>query len=152
MDKRREFSKGNKEKPFGKDTQEKRKKLFDGEKAIQEEALRELERHGPEKSERKWWAFEGFTSVDCLLETDKIVIGIEGKRTETGQSKSVSWYKNRDQLIRNIEALQQKVGCTNKENRIRRNIAGYCRCFIAFYSLISESDIFPANPRKRQSD
>ena len=71
----------------------------------QASALRSLNRSGPEKSSRRWWAFEGFTEVDCCLETDKIVLVIEGKRTE-GLSESTAWYSGRNQLHRNLEAAR----------------------------------------------
>ena len=40
--------------------------------------FRSLNRNGPEKSAGQWWAFEGFTEVDCCLQTDKLVLLIEG--------------------------------------------------------------------------
>ena len=43
-------------------------------KAAQASALRALDRNGPKKSARQWWSFEGFTEVDCCLETDKLVL------------------------------------------------------------------------------
>jgi hypothetical protein len=67
--------------------------------------LRALDRNGPERSARQWWAFEGSTEVDCCLETDKIVLVIEGKRTEH-LSESTAWYSGRNQLHRNLEAAR----------------------------------------------
>ena len=72
---------------------------------IQASALRALNRNDPEKSARRWWAFEGFTEVDCCLQTDKIVLLIEGKRTES-LSESTAWYSGRNQLHRNLEAAR----------------------------------------------
>ena len=74
-------------------------------KQAQASALRSLNRHGPEKSRRQWWAFEGFTEVDCCLETDRLVLLIEGKRTES-LSESTAWYSGRNQLHRNLEAAR----------------------------------------------
>ena len=74
-------------------------------KQAQASALRSLNRHGPEKSGRQWWAFEGFTEVDCCLETDRLVLLIEGKRTES-LSESIAWYSGRNQLHRNLEAAR----------------------------------------------
>ena len=68
-------------------------------------ALQLLERSGPEKSKRQWWAFEGFTEVDCCLETEKLILLIEGKRTES-LSESIEWYLGRNQLHRNLEAAR----------------------------------------------
>jgi hypothetical protein len=36
--------------------------------------LSELGRLGASGSRRKWWAFEGFTSVDFFLETDALLL------------------------------------------------------------------------------
>ena len=99
---------------FSKETLYKREKLFDehGEIAAQEtrqEALLELEHHGSLGSAKKWWAFEGFTEVDCCLETDRLVLFIEGKRKES-LSPSTAWYPARNQLIRNLEVAQEIAG------------------------------------------
>ena len=95
---------------YGAKTQVRREALIglDGDSAREEaqaSALRALDRNGPEKSKRRWWAFEGFTEVDCCLETDKVVLLIEGKRTE-GLSPSTAWYSGRNQLHRNLEAAR----------------------------------------------
>lgn len=95
------------EREFGSATQDKRKALLEAKEEIQKEAFQNLKQYGAEQSYKKWWAFEGFTSVDCLIETDKILLAVEGKRTEKGPSESVSWYPQRNQLIRNLETLQQ---------------------------------------------
>lgn len=92
---------------YGDDTRKKREELIKNDKTIQREALQNLKQYGAEQSYKKWWAFEGFTFVDCLIETDKILLAVEGKRTEKGPSESVSWYPQRNQLIRNLETLQQ---------------------------------------------
>lgn len=72
----------------------------------QASALRSLDRNGPEKSSRRWWAFEGFTEVDCCIETDRAVLIVEGKRTES-LSESTAWYSGRNQLHRNLEAARE---------------------------------------------
>jgi hypothetical protein len=101
---------------FGSTTQKMRENLFgkEGPSACfeaKELALAELKRIGPKGSLRHWWAFEGFTSIDCYLETDRMVLLIEGKRFEN-VSSGVQWYPNRNQLIRNIEAVSQ--ACNGK--------------------------------------
>jgi hypothetical protein len=73
------------------------------------QALEELDRVGPKRSRRRWWAFEGFTCADCYLETDKLVLLIEGKRFEK-VSSAVQWYPSRNQLVRNLEATCQAAG------------------------------------------
>src|ERR1700722_7756268 len=50
--------------------------------AAQAAARNELARAGSAGSSGKWWAFEGFTRVDCLLETEQFILLIEGKRVE----------------------------------------------------------------------
>jgi len=94
---------------YSKNTEIKRRVLIGGDTEIKEKALAELFKCGSNKSSKKWWAFEGFTEIDCLIETDSLILAVEGKRTEDGPSKSTSWYKNRNQIIRNLEVLQQKA-------------------------------------------
>lgn len=80
-----------------------------------EEALRlglqELTKHGAAGSHRKWWAFEGRTSVDCYLESERVRIYIEGKRTDV-LSPSTDWYPYRNQLLRNLESAREDAGRT----------------------------------------
>ena len=97
-------------KSYGATTQARREALTglkgdSARQAAQASALRALDRHGPENSTRRWWAFEGFTEVDCCLETDKLVLLIEGKRTES-LAESTAWYSGRNQLHRNLEAAR----------------------------------------------
>lgn len=99
---------------FGEKTQDKRDRLFGkaGPDAVEEarrEALAELERFGPSRFDRKWWAFEGFTEADCCLETERLVLFIEGKRNESLGS-STNWYPARNQLVRNLEVGQEYAG------------------------------------------
>lgn len=95
---------------FGQPTQLLREQLF-GEHGgtqkdkIQRLALNELAELGGIGSLRKWWAFEGFSDIDCCLETDQLVLLIEGKRTE-GLGPSTDWYPKRNQLIRNLEVAE----------------------------------------------
>ncbi len=74
-------------------------------KAAQRQALDELASSGALNSSRKWWAFEGFSDIDCFLETDRLVLLIEGKRSEH-LTASTHWYRRRNQLIRNLEVAQ----------------------------------------------
>lgn len=69
-------------------------------------ALEELEEKGVTGSRRKWWAFEGFSHIDCCLVTPTTVLFIEGKRTEA-LSSSTRWYPMRNQLWRNVEVARQ---------------------------------------------
>ena len=96
---------GNGTRQFGKETQTLRKQLFGGSQEVALAALRELEREGASKSERKWWAFEGCTFVDCYLETERLKLYVEGKRTEM-LSAATDWYPKRNQLLRNLESAR----------------------------------------------
>jgi len=71
-------------------------------------ALAELNRLRAGNSFRKWWAFEGFSSVDCFLETDEIVLLIEGKRNDI-LSPTTKWYPERNQLARNLEVAEYQA-------------------------------------------
>jgi hypothetical protein len=87
-----------------------RRRLFSRDSKLvaeaQREGLKQLEKCGPQGSGREWWAFEGFTHFDACLITDRIVLFVEGKRTET-VSPSTLWFKQRSQLWRNVEAAEQ---------------------------------------------
>lgn len=73
------------------------------------EALKLLDEKGAQKSRGQWWAFEGYTRVDCLLETDDFILGIEGKRTDK-ESSRINWFSPRNQIIRNLEAIKAEAG------------------------------------------
>ena len=75
-------------------------------RAAQDAARRSLDESGVAKCARQWWAFEGSTEVDCYLETERLVLLIEGKRTES-LSESTAWYAGRNQLHRNLEAARE---------------------------------------------
>ena len=90
---------------FGQTTQRLREKLIACESWATDEALAALEATGSKGSARKWWAFEGFTEVDCYLETENLVLFIEGKRTEP-LSSATDWYPQRNQLVRNLEVAK----------------------------------------------
>lgn len=87
-----------------------RQELFSGDpdvrEAAQKVAISELDRAGARGNGRKWWAFEGFTHTDCYLETDALLLIIEGKRTEV-VSPSTRWYAERSQVWRNVEAAKE---------------------------------------------
>lgn len=70
--------------------------------AAQARGEKALSDAGAGGSRRQWWALEGFTEVDCCLESDSLVLFIEGKRNES-PSASVSWLRDRNQLVRNLD-------------------------------------------------
>ncbi len=87
------------------DTEAKRKKLLSGDPEFRREALDRLSNCGAKGSRGEWWAFEGFTSIDCCLETASLLLVIEGKRNEP-LSSSTTYFKKRNQLARNLEVAQ----------------------------------------------
>ena len=88
------------------ETEMRRKQLRAGDQETIAVALENLALLGSRDSARRWWVFEGPTSIDCFIETQDFVIAIEGKRTEGGPSPSTSWFKQRDQIARNLEVVQ----------------------------------------------
>ena len=83
-------------------------------KKAQQEALRQIglisnSKHVVQSVKHKteaWVRFEGYTRLDCLLETSNFVLAIEGKRTEQ-VSKSITWYRQRNQIVRILEVLKE---------------------------------------------
>ena len=53
----------------------------------------------------KTYLFEGKTSPDVCIRTDSYYLLIEGKLTEPKLTRRTQWVKNRDQLIRHIDAF-----------------------------------------------
>ena len=92
-----------------------RRKCLQGEYGVQrqqemmKDAINLLNEKGAQGSRKQWWAFEGFTMMDCLLETDDFLLGIEGKRTDK-VSPATDWFPQRNQIIRNLEVLKEKAG------------------------------------------
>lgn len=68
--------------------------------------LAEAERQVRPSARAPWWRFEGTSMIDCVLMTERLVLTIEGKRTEP-LSAATDWYPARSQLVRNLEAAKQ---------------------------------------------
>lgn len=87
-----------------------RRKLFSASPGERNEAQLEARRclgsSTNKGSARKWWAFEGFSHVDSCLITERLVLFVEGKRTES-VSPATRWFKQRSQLWRNVEAARE---------------------------------------------
>ena len=82
----------------------KRDKLFAGDRATIVEAIDAID--GGKSHRGKWWCFEGTTMVDCALFTDRCIVFVEGKRTEAGASRDISWYPSRNQVLRNLDCAR----------------------------------------------
>jgi hypothetical protein len=83
--------------------------LFDdppGRVAVQRQA--EQERHDRPDAVAPWWRFEGTSMIDRILMTERLVVTVEGKRTEP-LSSATDWYPARSQLVRNLEAAKQRA-------------------------------------------
>lgn len=93
---------------YGPTTQSKREELRNGNQFTRTDALNALAAAGGPGSRRKWWAFEGFTSVDCTLETETVLVYIEGKRFEP-VSRSTEWFPKRNQVVRNLEVAKERA-------------------------------------------
>ena len=92
------------------DAQKWRRKLFAADTRNRDQAIAEgvtqLDDLGVEGSGQEWWAFEGFTLIDCCLVTEAAVVFVEGKCAET-VSPATRWFQGRSQLWRNVEVAQQ---------------------------------------------
>lgn len=61
-------------------------------------------------SPRGWWVLEGETYPDVYLETEAIVVVIEGKRTEPGPTTRTTWMPGRHQMLRHLDAAWEIRG------------------------------------------
>lgn len=98
----------------GNDVDRQRKKLIERDPETIAKALEMLKRHGGSK---KWYVLEGPSQPDVYLETEKTIVVIEGKRTETGPTTHTTWMAGRHQMLRNIDAAWEIRG--------RRNVYGF---------------------------
>lgn len=53
---------------------------------------------------RKWFVLEGESRPDALLETEQLVVCVEGKRTERSCTTHTTWMPHRSQLVRHMDA------------------------------------------------
>lgn len=109
----------NGQKVFSAVTQYKRECLFGYhgktlQDSVRKEGISLLESEGVYRSSRQWWAFEGFTEMDCLIETEHYLLGFEGKRTDL-VSSSTYWFPDRNQIVRNLEVLAELARKSEKD-------------------------------------
>ncbi len=86
---------------------EKRRQLFEGSDARKAEALTLL-RHNPKNED--WFIFEGKTQPDVYIETDNLIVVIEGKRTEREPTTSTKWMTSRHQMLRHLDCAHEIRG------------------------------------------
>ena len=80
-----------------------RAKLFSNDENQKKTALSNLEKQ--KLPQVAWYIFEGYTQPDIYIETRTTIIVGEAKRTEDKLTTETTWLKNRDQLIRHIDAV-----------------------------------------------
>ena len=56
---------------------------------------------------KKWFVLEGESRPDALLETEDVVLCIEGKRTERSCTSTTKWMGERSQLVRHMDAARE---------------------------------------------
>lgn len=83
------------------ETRKKREALASGDPDVLCEAIRLL-REG--KRGKEWFVLEGPSWPDAYLETDTLVLVVEGKRRETSPTNYTTWMPYRPQLIRHMDA------------------------------------------------
>jgi hypothetical protein len=90
-----------------------RGKLFSGNAelagAAQAEGVKQLSARLAQRGRSKWWAFEGFTRVDCCLVAADCVLFIEGTPADLF-TPSTLWFEQRRRLWRNVEAARELAG------------------------------------------
>jgi hypothetical protein len=91
-------------------TRQWRGKLFSGDAEqvveAQQEADRQLAKRAAQRGRQKWWAFEGFSRIDCCLITDTCVIFVESRGIES-LAPSTLWFEQRSRLWRDVEIAQE---------------------------------------------
>lgn len=83
------------------DTRAKRERLVRRDQQTIREALRLLEER-PRR--RAWYVLEGESRPDACLQTEHLLLVVEGKRTERGATTSTSWMSGRSQILRHMDA------------------------------------------------
>ena len=84
------------------EVKENRRRVVDRDADTLAQALRSLQERRP--SPRAWYVLEGPSQPDVYLDTDDVVIVVEGKRTETSPTTSTAWMSVRHQMLRHLDA------------------------------------------------
>lgn len=90
----------------------KRQKLYEGDEQTILEAL-ELLMKSKIKSSKKWYILEGASQPDVYIETSDSIFIVEGKRTESSTTQKTVWMRNRDQILRHVDAAWDFRGDRN---------------------------------------
>lgn len=91
-----------------------RQEWIDGSQSRIREGIEHLHR---KRKKNDWHIFEGSTKPDIFIETDSLLVVIEGKRTETGITTGTKWMKCRHQMLRHLDAAWEIRG--------NRNVVGF---------------------------
>src|SRR4029078_9689451 len=75
------------------EVRENRRRVVDRDADTLAQAFRSLEEGRP--SPRAWYVLEGPSQPDVYLDSDDVVLVVEGKRTETAPTTSTAWMKVR---------------------------------------------------------
>jgi hypothetical protein len=59
---------------------------------------------------RRWYRLEGESFPDACLETDRLLVVVEGKRTERSCTSKTKWMGRRSQLLRHMDAALEVAG------------------------------------------
>lgn len=59
---------------------------------------------------RAWYVLEGQSRPDACLETDRILLVVEGKRTERHAASATTWMRDRSQILRHMDAALEVAG------------------------------------------
>ena len=86
---------------------EKRRQWIEGSRERIIEGL-SLLRHDPNGA--GWHIFEGHTQPDIFIETDDLIVVIEGKRTEKKPTTTTKWMHGRNQMLRHLDCAWETRG------------------------------------------
>ena len=83
------------------ETKLKRLALANGNQEVLGEAIARLQ--AGERG-RKWFVLEGVSYPDAYIETNNLILVVEGKRTERSTTGKTMWMPERSQLLRHMDA------------------------------------------------
>lgn len=86
---------------------EKRRQWIEGSDKIITEGLSLLSHNS---NGDDWYIFEGQTQPDVFIETDDLIIVIEGKRTEREPTTTTKWIRGRNQMLRHLDCAWEIHG------------------------------------------